>query len=60
MLTGDGSVAAESDDIGDLEALRGVRAYPVRVKCATLVWNALLEGLSATAATAAPASRIEQ
>ena len=36
------------DDIGDLEALRGVRAYPVRVKCATLVWNALLEGLAAT------------
>ena len=47
MLTGDGKpAAADGDDIGDLEALRGVRAYPVRVKCATLVWNALLEGLS--------------
>ena len=57
MLTGDGSAASESDDIGDLEALRGVRAYPVRVKCATLVWNALLEGLTATTATAAPALR---
>jgi nitrogen fixation NifU-like protein len=57
MLTGDGSSASETDDIGDLEALRGVRAYPVRVKCATLVWNALLEGLTATTATAAPASR---
>jgi nitrogen fixation NifU-like protein len=33
-------------DLGDLEALRGVRAYPVRVKCATLPWNALLEGLN--------------
>jgi len=32
-------------DLGDLEALRGVRAYPVRVKCATLPWNALLQGL---------------
>jgi nitrogen fixation NifU-like protein len=32
-------------DLGDLEALRGVRAYPVRVKCATLAWNALLEAL---------------
>jgi nitrogen fixation NifU-like protein len=32
-------------DVGDLEALRGVRAYPVRVKCATLAWNALLQGL---------------
>ena len=48
MLTGDGTSATEGDDIGDLEALRGVRAYPVRVKCATLVWNALLEGLSET------------
>src|SRR5579863_3078933 len=56
MLTGDGA-ASDRDDIGDLEALRGVRAYPVRVKCATLVWNALLEGLTATTATAAPASR---
>jgi nitrogen fixation NifU-like protein len=47
MLTGDGS-AGDGDDIGDLEALRGVRAYPVRVKCATLVWNALIEGLNQT------------
>jgi nitrogen fixation protein NifU and related proteins len=49
MLTGGGD-GSDSDDIGDLEALRGVRAYPVRVKCATLVWNALLEGLAETAA----------
>jgi len=48
------------DDLGDLEALRGVRAYPVRVKCATLVWNALLEGLAATPASPAPATRIEK
>jgi nitrogen fixation protein NifU and related proteins len=55
MLTGDGGAA---DDIGDLEALRGVRAYPVRVKCATLVWNALLEGLTETATP--PGMRIER
>ena len=38
---------AEGDDadLGDLEALRGVRAYPVRVKCATLPCNALLQAL---------------
>ena len=36
---------ADDDDLGDLEALRGVRAYPVRVKCATLAWNALLQAL---------------
>jgi len=33
------------DDLGDLEALRGVRTYPVRVKCAALAWNALLQAL---------------
>ena len=59
MLTGDGSLS-EGGDIGDLEALRGVRAYPVRVKCATLVWNALLEGLSAIPATTASARGIEK
>ena len=41
MLVEDGS----ADDLGDLEALRGVRAYPVRVKCATLPCNALLQAL---------------
>ena len=34
-----------SDDLGDLEALSGVSAYPVRIKCAVLPWNALLQGL---------------
>ena len=28
-------------DIGDLEALEGVRQYPVRIKCALLAWEAL-------------------
>lgn len=36
----------ESDvDIGELEALDGVKAYPVRIKCALLSWNTLMEGL---------------
>jgi nitrogen fixation NifU-like protein len=29
------------DGLGDLAALAGVRAFPVRVKCATLPWHAL-------------------
>ena len=33
------------DDVGDLEALQGVAKYPVRVKCATLAWHALQDGL---------------
>jgi nitrogen fixation NifU-like protein len=28
-------------EMGDLEALEGVRKFPVRVKCATLAWNVL-------------------
>jgi nitrogen fixation NifU-like protein len=29
------------EGLGDLEALQGVRKFPVRVKCATLVWVTL-------------------
>lgn len=29
-------------DLGDLDALKGVRNFPVRVKCALLAWMALL------------------
>ena len=37
--TGDGS------QLGDLEALRGVVKFPVRIKCATLSWNTLAQGI---------------
>jgi nitrogen fixation NifU-like protein len=30
-----------TDDLEELEALQGVRKFPVRVKCAMLAWNAL-------------------
>lgn len=33
--------------LGDLEALQGVRQYPVRIKCANLAWTTLEEALSA-------------
>jgi nitrogen fixation NifU-like protein len=32
-------------NLGDLEALRGVVKFPVRIKCATLSWNTLAQGL---------------
>ena len=55
-LDGDGESAdGEGDELddpavagvklGDLEALRGVVKFPVRIKCATLSWNTLLQGL---------------
>src|SRR5580704_4503600 len=31
--------------LGDLEALQGVVKFPVRIKCATLSWNTLSQGL---------------
>ena len=32
--------------LGDLEALQGVVKFPVRIKCATLAWNTLIEALA--------------
>jgi nitrogen fixation NifU-like protein len=32
--------------LGDLEALRGVVKFPVRIKCAVLAWNTLTEALA--------------
>jgi nitrogen fixation protein NifU and related proteins len=32
--------------LGDLEALQGVVKFPVRIKCATLAWNTLLDALA--------------
>jgi nitrogen fixation NifU-like protein len=31
--------------LGDLEALRGVVKFPVRIKCATLAWNTLAQAV---------------
>jgi nitrogen fixation NifU-like protein len=31
--------------LGELAALQGVIKFPVRIKCATLAWNALIQGL---------------
>ena len=33
------------EDLGELAALQGVVKFPVRIKCATLSWNALAQGL---------------
>jgi nitrogen fixation protein NifU and related proteins len=38
--------------LGDLEALQGVVRFPVRIKCATLSWNTLTNGLDEVEARA--------
>jgi nitrogen fixation NifU-like protein len=58
-LEGDGSDGADGDgspdvSLGDLEALRGVVKFPVRIKCATLSWNTLNQGLDELAADSSP------
>lgn len=45
-----GEEAAEAA-MGQLVALQGVRAYPMRVKCATLPWHALTAALDDTSET---------
>src|SRR3954451_6252627 len=47
-LDGADGEAIEADPdvkLGDLEALRGVVKFPVRIKCATLSWNTLAQGI---------------
>jgi nitrogen fixation NifU-like protein len=50
MVTDPGVEPAE--ELGDLEALQGVAKFPVRVKCATLAWHTLEDGLKQRAAGA--------
>jgi nitrogen fixation NifU-like protein len=37
--------AVDPATLGELGALQGVVKFPVRIKCATLAWNALTQGL---------------
>jgi nitrogen fixation NifU-like protein len=48
----DGSASAE--ELGDVAALQGVVKFPVRIKCATLCWNALLQALDEVAEASTP------
>ena len=55
-LDGDGREVSEAVapdpqvDLGDLAALQGVVKFPVRIKCATLPWNTLVQALDEPAA----------
>ncbi|HEV2361381.1 MAG TPA: SUF system NifU family Fe-S cluster assembly protein [Acidimicrobiales bacterium] len=42
--------AEDPDSLGELAALQGVVKFPVRIKCATLSWNTLSQGLDEVAA----------
>jgi nitrogen fixation protein NifU and related proteins len=53
LLTDD---AADSEELGKLAALSGVREYPARVKCASLCWHTLSSALQASGSHIAPVS----
>ena len=40
------ATAEQPDNLGELEALLGVRKFPMRIKCATLAWHAVLKALN--------------
>jgi len=53
-LDGDDTTPIEVDPdvkLGDLEALRGVVKFPVRIKCATLSWNTLTQAIDEATAS---------
>lgn len=39
----------EELDLGDIESLQGVAKFPARIKCATLAWKALEQGVRESA-----------
>lgn len=45
LMKGQALSEAQLLELGDLEALQGVRTYPVRIKCALLAWSALDDAL---------------
>ena len=45
MLESKDTTVSLPEEMEDLEALQGVKKYPVRIKCAWLPWNTLMEGL---------------
>ena len=51
ITTGKNGDETNLEDLGKLAVLAGVRAYPARVKCATLAWHSLQSALKNDDAT---------
>jgi len=52
LVTGEGAALPPEavDELGEMAALAGVRAFPMRVKCATLAWHTLRAALDSPGA----------
>lgn len=51
MVVEEGGAVEWPDDLASLEALGGVREFPVRVKCATLAWHTMEAALAGASKT---------
>ena len=47
LVTAPATPAAESESLGKLTVLSGVREYPMRVKCASLAWHTMKAAMQA-------------
>jgi len=45
MITSEVGSAVDEEALGKLQVFSGVREYPVRIKCATLAWHAVMAAL---------------
>ncbi len=45
MITDDMEAPVDEDALGKLRCFSGVREFPVRIKCATLAWHALIAAI---------------
>ena len=50
MMLDNAPAASLPEELEPLSALEGVRKFPLRVKCATLAWNTIAQGLDAASA----------
>jgi nitrogen fixation NifU-like protein len=50
MMLENAPVSSLPEELEPLSALEGVRKFPLRVKCATLAWNTIAQGLESSLA----------
>lgn len=46
MITSEPGADLDAKDLGKMMVFSGVREYPIRIKCATLVWHTVVAALS--------------
>ena len=50
MMQGKELSPEQEESLGELAVLRGVREFPIRIKCALLTWSALQDAIAESAA----------